>query len=409
MFSSMGSGETHGKGSFAGGSRGSHNSPGGAERRRRRDRKEPIDPPRSVSFHVSFRIAKTSIICSSVTRLGAAVTWVLRAAHGVIPSPPPPQFQLELLPHRTQLHPKQRHTDRAPHARSASPRCGSQSTCVPKQTDPKHNPGRSASAPTRLHRIPVTPTSLPAPGGSRIAPHYNQTLFSLSMSPRPPPIRPGEDGQTHISSPLPDPIPTPPGRCWHRTVLPARNSSAPRAAFRSVPPEPRNSCISSRWIPTSGASDARREPRNGTVSPSGSFAKSWERDRFYFQPRISGVTQIGPEAMQSCTWPRCQPQTHLRHSHHARNALMAAKSPRTRHGTASNQNPQPPFCCLESSRLRSGRGFQKKKGKQKTPSLQGPGVKYSSQPNAFSSANVIVKVSLEALFIPLPSGSSWGG
>lgn len=95
----MGSGETHGKGSFAGGSRGSHNSPGGAERRRRRERKEPIDPPRSVSFHVSFRIAKTSIICSSVTRLGAAVTWVLRAAHGVIPSPPPtPSSSLSCCP-----------------------------------------------------------------------------------------------------------------------------------------------------------------------------------------------------------------------------------------------------------------------------------------------------------------------
>lgn len=135
----------------------------------------------------------------------------------------------------------------------------------PQDISPQHRPCSIASV--------LTPTSLPFQALTSL-PHSNQTLSFFPYRCHPDRLRFDlEDGQTRILFPFLTQSRLLRGDSGTELrTLPGMAQLHTRH-FRFVPSEPRNSCISSRWISTSGASDAR----SGTISPSGSFAKSWER------------------------------------------------------------------------------------------------------------------------------------
>lgn len=107
--------------------------------------------------------------------------------------------------------------------------------------------------------------------------------------------------------------------------------------------------------------------------------------------------------MQICTRPRCQPETctsgHIQLCNRCTEGNKDSSHPALR--LAQSHDPKPHFSSSNPAIHIGGAALKKKKKENTPPALRGPGRQYSKQPNAFSSPNVIVKVSLEAAFLPI--------
>lgn len=115
----------------------------------------------------------------------------------------------------------------------------------------------------------------------------------------------------------------------------------------------------------------------------------------WFEPHVAGVMEIW-------TWPGGQLEKHTFGCIQQCNKCTegARGSPQPRVGISPNQDPKHHFSPQTQPSTLREQHQNKRRGKTPPP-LQEPGLRYSLQPNASSSANVIVKVNLEAAFPPI--------